>query len=109
MNHFKIQDLPTKQPAPGVLIRLVPGEKMTFVYFEIAPGAEVREHSHPHEQIGMLLEGTLDLTVEKETRTVRPGEAYHIPSNLPHKGLAKGGTVRLIEVFAPPREDFLKL
>ena len=33
----------------------------------IAPGAVVPEHVHPHEQMGMVVSGTMTLTVAGET------------------------------------------
>ena len=36
----------------------------------LTPEAVVPEHSHPHEQMGMMVSGTLDLTIAGETRIV---------------------------------------
>ncbi len=41
-------------------MRIIPVDKMTFVFFNLAPGSIVPEHSHPHEQIGTVLKGSVD-------------------------------------------------
>ena len=46
-------DLTAVEMFPGVVRRtLVSGERLTFVEIRLAPGAEVPEHTHPHEQAG---------------------------------------------------------
>ena len=56
---------------------------MSFVQFETG-GAEVPEHSHPHEQMGMGLEGVFELTIDGESRLVRQGDSYCIPGGVKH-------------------------
>ena len=41
-----------------------------------------------------------------EEVVVRAGEVLHIPSNLPHKAEALEDTLD-VDVFSPPREDWL--
>ena len=42
---------------PGVDIFTCAGEMMMLSLVEFQPHAVVQPHSHPHEQMGMLLEG----------------------------------------------------
>ncbi len=109
MSFINLQSLAVKSPAEGVEIRVVPGEKMTLVFFYLAPGAKIPEHSHSHEQIGTVLKGSLELSIGTEKRIVNPGQAYVIPSDVPHSGKNLGAPSEIIEVFSPPREDLVNM
>ncbi|MFC1884472.1 cupin domain-containing protein [Thermodesulfobacteriota bacterium] len=109
MNHFVIEEIEPKALAEGVVIRMVSGEKLSMVFYWIKPGSPIPEHSHPHEQIGTVLKGKIELSVGEDKRTVGPGEVYHIPSNVPHSGRCLETESEVMEVFSPPREDFLAL
>ena len=44
---------------------------LSVVHFE--PHSVVLEHSHPHEQMGILLEGRVEFTIGGVTRLLGPG------------------------------------
>ena len=106
MRHFVIKELEPRSPADGVEMRVVHGEKMTIVYFSLAPGAEMPEHSHPHEQMGTVLAGKIEIVVDGEKKIIDQGSVYHVPSNAVHSGRCLELPSEAIEVFSPPREDF---
>jgi quercetin dioxygenase-like cupin family protein len=70
-------------------------------------GAVGSAHRHAHEQVSYCLAGEFDFTVEGQTRRLRAGDSVHIPASALHGTvcLAEG---RLLDVFTPQREDFLK-
>ncbi len=105
MNHFVIKDIIPKVPGPGVEMRVIHGEKMTMVFFRLEPGAGPPLHAHPHEQIGTVLKGSIELVIGDEKRIVLEGEAYHVPSNVLHGGKCGEFPSEIIEVFSPARED----
>jgi quercetin dioxygenase-like cupin family protein len=107
MAYYSINDIQPKKPADGVEMRAIHGERMTLAFFTIAQGSGIPEHAHPHEQIGTVLKGKLELTIAGEKRIVAPGGAYHIPSNVTHSGLCVEGPADVLEMFAPVREDWL--
>ena len=76
-----------------------------MVFFSLAPNAIVPEHSHPHEQIGAVLNGSVELNIAGEQKIVSAGEAYHIPGDMIHSGQNQDSPAEVIEVFAPARED----
>lgn len=41
-------------------------------------------HRHPWEEIYVVLEGSLEVWLDGETRLVGPGGVVHVPSNTPH-------------------------
>ena len=91
---------------PGVNIFTVAGDKAMLSLVEFEPRAVVEPHSHPHEQMGMLLEGELTFTIGGQTRTLRPGEMWRIPGNVVHSAVAGGAPVKALDVFHPVREDY---
>jgi quercetin dioxygenase-like cupin family protein len=91
---------------PGVNIFTVAGEKMMLSLVEFEPGAIVQPHSHPHEQMGMLLEGELTFTIGGETQTLAPGEMWRIPGGVVHSAVAGKEPVKALDVFYPIREDY---
>ena len=46
---------------PGVDIYTATGEQMMISMVEFEPHSVVEMHSHPHEQMGLLLEGELEI------------------------------------------------
>jgi quercetin dioxygenase-like cupin family protein len=91
---------------PGVHIYTTAGQQMMLSLVEFEPRAVVQPHSHPHEQMGMLLEGELTFTIGGQTRTLRPGEMWRIPGGVIHSAVAGDKPVKALDVFHPIREDY---
>ncbi len=72
-------------------------------------GAVIPLHHHSHEQGGVLISGTLELQIGEETRILKPGQLYLIPSNVSHRAVAVGGPAVVLDVFSPVREDYIEL
>ena len=105
MPSYDLKSMATKSPAEGVEIRVIPGKNMTMVFFSLAPGAVVPEHSHPHEQIGTILKGSIELTIAGEKKLYVPGQVWHVPDDVVHSGQNQDAPAEVIEVFSPARED----
>ena len=91
---------------PGVVRRtLVSGDNLTLVEIRIAPGAEVPEYTHPHEQAGHVASGRVHFRIGDGEHELGPGDSYLIPGDLPHHVRALDAAT-LIEVFSPVREEF---
>ena len=57
------------------------------VVAEFTPGASAGKHTHPGEELGYVLEGTLELQVAGQPpRTLKAGEAFFIPAGVVHDG-----------------------
>ena len=106
MPFFKIGQREEKPLFDGVTIRTAYGERamMSFVYFK--PNSQVPEHSHPHEQMGTVMEGEFELVIEDEARIVRQGDAYVIPSGVRHSARSLDTPAVALDIFAPPREEY---
>jgi quercetin dioxygenase-like cupin family protein len=103
---YKWADMPQTPMTPQIRRRLVCGEKVMSVEFSLDKGAIIAEHKHPHEQITHIISGKIEFTVGDQKHVMGPGEVLHIPSNIPHSAVALEDTLN-IEIFSPPREDFL--
>jgi len=108
MSYFIVKELEAKNLTESVEMRVIPAERMTMVFFHLEPKAEIPEHSHPHEQMGTVLKGSIELVIGVEKKIVNEGGAYHIPSNVAHSGRCLGSNAEVLDVFSPPREDYLQ-
>ena len=90
---------------PGVEIRTTAGRGLMFSVVHLAPGSVVAEHAHPHEQMGILLEGRLEFTVGGVTRRLGPGDIWRIPGGVAHSVRAVDGPAVALGVFPPIRVD----
>jgi quercetin dioxygenase-like cupin family protein len=86
--------------------RSLHGERITLSVVELDPDAVVAEHSHENEQLGIVLRGRIDFRVGDERRELGPGGTWRIAANTPHEATAGPDGAVVIDVFAPPREDF---
>lgn len=91
---------------PGVTIRTCAADKMMMSLAVFEPHAVVEEHSHPHEQVGMVVEGRAVFIVGDEEKTLGPGDMYRIPGHVKHKVIALEETVKALDIFYPIREDY---
>jgi quercetin dioxygenase-like cupin family protein len=66
------------------------GREAVTARAEINPGGAVGRHTHPGEEIGYLIEGTVLLEIDGATRTVKAGEAFAIPAGKPHNATNSG-------------------
>jgi len=62
------------------------------VVAEFAPGVAAGKHTHPGEELGYVLEGSLQLEVTGQpSRTLKAGDAFFIPAGVVHDGKNIGG------------------
>ena len=91
---------------PGVEIRTLAGDQLMLSVVTFEPNSVVPEHSHPHEQMGIMLSGTLEFTVGGLTRILGPGDQWRIPGGVPHRVVAVDGPAVALDVFHPVRDDY---
>ena len=80
------------------------GAMINLIRFE--PGATVPLHSHPHEQLGIVLEGMQALVVDGVAHELEPFEAYVLPGGVEHSAYCGSDGALVLDVFAPVREDY---
>jgi quercetin dioxygenase-like cupin family protein len=92
---------------PGVEIQTTAGTNVMLSVVRFEPESVVLDHAHPHEQMGMLLEGRLEFTVGGVTRVLGPGDIWRIPGGVVHRVRAFDQPAVALDVFHPIREDYL--
>jgi len=103
---WKPEGSPARTLAPGVTAKIASGEKMMLSLVTLAPDAVVPTHSHPHEQMGMMVSGTMELTIAGETRVFSGNELFLVPGGIPHAAKGGPGGAVALEAFSPPREEY---
>jgi len=68
---------------------------------------EGEPHSHPYEQLNLLVEGRLDFLVDGERVELEPYDTLFIPPDVPHTSRAVDGETATLLAFWPLREDRL--
>jgi quercetin dioxygenase-like cupin family protein len=104
-----IRDLPLQQIWEGIAGRVLHGDELTLGLVELEPGIHLPEHQHANEQLGMVLAGSITFTIAGETRELGPGGTWRIPGDTPHTADVGPDGAVVLDVFAPPREDWKEL
>lgn len=105
-NHFA--DIETKEIAPGFFSKLIHTSGNTINFIEVKAGISLPLHKHVHEQYSFVIEGNFELTVDGVPQVLDSGMYAIIPSNVLHSGTAITDS-KLIDIFSPAREDYMKL
>ena len=95
--------------AAGVRARALFGDSTMLNLVELEPGAVVPEHSHPHEQMGIVISGEIVMIIAGEERACHAMDAMHIPSGVVHAAYAGPEGAVVLDTFVPIREDFRAL
>jgi quercetin dioxygenase-like cupin family protein len=90
----------------SIAARTCAGDHMLFSFVEIPANGVVAEHSHFHEQMGVVLEGEMNFTIGGETRLLRAGDVFRIPGGVPHSVTVGEKPVKCLDVFHPVREEY---
>ena len=106
MQTYKWNTVAVEQLTDNIKRRMIVGTNEMLVRWEFIKGAVAARHSHPHEQIVVMVHGKLRLIVGDAETILGHDDIVVIPPNTPHEAHALEDTV-VIDVFSPPREDFL--
>ncbi len=101
-----LADGPAYVLAPGAVARALFGERAMLNLVRMEPGAVVARHSHPHEQLGLVLRGSMTMSIGDEQRELGELEAFVAPPGVEHGGTAGTQGALLLDAFAPVRADY---
>ena len=107
---YRWESMPRERVTDTFERRLITGERVMLAHVYLKKGCVVPRHFHENEQVSYILEGELKFWIGEDGAkelTVRAGEVLHIPSNVPHAAEALAGDVFALDVFSPPRQDWL--
>ena len=69
----------------------IPGRDIVQVRTEIPAGVASGWHTHPGEEVGYIVAGTVQMEIKDQpTLTLEPGQGFLIPPNTPHNALDLG-------------------
>jgi len=93
----------------GIKVKVVAHSRnLTMLYSEWEPGAVAPVHSHPNEQLGIVLKGQAEVKIGDREYRLSKGHTYCIPANSEHTERALGRKrLVFLEVFYPARKDLL--
>src|SRR5256885_15332103 len=75
----------------------VPGREAVTAVAELQPGAAAGRHTHPGEEVGYVIEGTVLVEIEgKAPMTLTGGKAFLIPAGAIHNATNKGSSAARI-------------
>ena len=93
-------------PLEGIEMRAVFGAGASLNLITLEAGAEIPPHTHPHEQIGIVVEGVEILLVEGREYHLGPMQAYVVPSEVEHGAFGGPEGCAVLDVFVPTREEY---
>jgi quercetin dioxygenase-like cupin family protein len=98
--------IPAERITDTISRRTISGRQGMLVWWNIKAGSHAAAHSHTHEQIVCMLSGRMEFRIGTERRTMGKGDVAVIPGGVEHEAWFPEDT-EVIDMFAPPREDFL--
>lgn len=97
-----------EKTSPGITRQMVVGQNVMMVRFTFEPFLETPQHTHPHEQMTLVVKGRVRFFISGEEHIVSAGTVLHFPPNILHGATMMEEEVVLIDIFSPIREDFLE-
>jgi quercetin dioxygenase-like cupin family protein len=89
----------------GVRLHAIGGEQVLLCRVSYDPGKKVPQHKHEHtEQVMVILDGSVDMAIEGEWKTLRAGDVVVVNRGLEHELHSPGG-VTFFEALAPVPRD----
>ncbi len=98
-----IQSLPEADiPLEGIKAYLSQAKTHQIIFMEFEKDVELPEHSHA-AQIGFVLEGKIELTIDGQKKTYFKGDRYYIPEGVLHSGIIYAGYADITFFNEPDR------
>lgn len=94
--------------AEGMNTTIFASARLMVSAVRIDPNCKGTLHKHPHEQWGVLMTGAGKRIAEKGFTPVTAGDVWFTPGEELHTFEAGAEGAFILEVFSPPREDYLK-
>ena len=86
-----IRNLPEADiPLKGIKAYLSQSDNHQILFMQFAEDIDLAAHSHA-AQVGIVLEGEIDLVVEGKKHTYTKGDRYYIPEGAKHSGKVYSG------------------
>jgi len=99
-----------QSPEPGLFRKLLAqSPRLMLVEHRMVEGWSGARHSHPHEQLVVVLEGRLRVVCGEEPAFFAvAGDSFVVPGGVDHQVTALT-PARALDVFTPFRDDYLEI
>ena len=98
-----IESLPEADiPLEGVRAYLSQADGHQVIFMRFEKDVELPEHAH-EAQIGIVVEGQIELTIGGTTQTFKKGDRYYIPAGVKHSGKIFAGYADITFFNEPDR------
>jgi quercetin dioxygenase-like cupin family protein len=106
---IKSKGIPFQELKPGVSRRILGYiDQLMLVEMRFKKGTIGEPHGHPHAQTGYVLQGSFEVQMGEKKEILREGDCYLVEPHVIHGVVCLEDDSRLLDVFTPKREDFLK-
>jgi quercetin dioxygenase-like cupin family protein len=103
----RFSEVPSFTLIDGVEARPLFGEGAMLNLVTFEPGATVPAHSHPHEQLGIVLSGMQALVIDGVAHELHELDGYVLPGGVVHSAYCGPQGATVLDIFCPVREDYL--
>ncbi len=100
-------DIPLTELVPGTTSHIISGERALVSFLTMSANSVFPPHRHEAEQIMIVVEGYMDEIIEGKLYRVKKGDVIVLPSNIEHGGYIREVDCKAIDIFTPPRQDYL--
>lgn len=92
---------------PGIQSHIVSADRIMLSFLTAQPNSVMHNHHHEAEQLMVVLDGALDLVIEGKLHHMEKGDVVILPSNVEHGAYVSDKGCTVIDIFSPPRQDFI--
>jgi len=103
LNNFQFVEL-----LPGANSRIISGKGVMMSFITMSPGNFFPHHIHPEEQLMTVFRGYSDQIVMDTVIRLEQGDVVDLPSNMVHGGTMGPHGCDALDIFFPPRADYLE-
>ncbi len=98
MGFWDLKILKLDEFRPGILSKVESGKNLTMALMEIAPNKEGTAHDHPFDQCGIVIEGEIEMSLDKEKKLLKPMETYFIPAGIKHNWKTMSLSAKILDI-----------
>lgn len=100
----RFEELPAEEPFPGVRREGFSSRGATVSRYVFEPGAGFPLHSHPQEQVTLVVDGNVEMTIAGETTALEEGFWSVVGPGVEHGITAGPAGARIVAMVVPRRE-----
>lgn len=100
------REVPEAELAPGAMSHILAGKNMTLSFASLKAGSYFPVHTHPCEQMMLILKGELDAILEGVLYRMRPGDVILFPAGFEHGARMREQDCEILDIFSPARPNY---